>query len=964
MTEKKRGVQGRETLFGFRVTGERESRELGGRGVYLLHEATGARLFWLDNGAENKTFSIGFRTLPEDDTGVFHILEHSVLCGSRRYPVREPFVELLKGSMSTFLNAMTFPDMTLYPVSSRNDRDLLNLVQVYLDAVFAPRCLEDENIFRQEGWHIDTDGEGRPEYRGVVLGEMKGAMSDVDNLMERQIAKQLFPDTSYGFHSGGDPEHIPDLTFEEFRRQYRRHYHPSNAWVYLDGSVPVEQLLPLLESYFSRYPRLETLPQFAWQAPVASEETIYYELGPDESPENRSHYTRARICGAWRDVAENEARAIVCDVLAGTNEAPLKRAILEKGLAEDFSLTIDETGLQSFITLHADNVTDGQEAAIDAVVREVGETVARTGIDHEAAEATLNRMIFAFREEEEPQGIGRCIRAMGGWIFGGDPLDELESEALLKQLRGMISDGRLDALAADMLLNREHMAVLHTRPSRTVGEERRARESRRLQAITSGWTPEERRRNETLCRELNRWQAEPDSPEALATLPRLTRKDADVSFPWVETQDTAVRGARVLAHRVNCGGVTHVRASFLLTDCTLDQVPVMASAASLLGRLPTRDKDAWTLQQQLKRYTGRFGVTVSHYSRAEEREYCTPCVTAYISALNENLPQALALLAEVLTRTRFDATDRITEYIRQAELNTRQKVLSAGHLIATCRVMSGYSAEGALRETLDGATGVALVHRLAADPDKAAELLRGGARRLAETTVCRKRAVVTVVSDGPVDLGPLLDALPEGTPAPDRAAYALPAPPATGFAVPAQVGFSAQGYSLNELGLRFRGPMWLAAGILSLNYLWNQVRVQGGAYGAGLSIDRAGNVTTFSFRDPTPGRSLEVNKGLARAIRAFVDSGEELDRYIISALNELNPLLSPRDKGMLASMWYLTGYTREMAEETRKRVLNATAQELADCASWLEALAEKGRVCVVGPREMLESCLGLEIETL
>ncbi len=315
-------------INGFSVKEIRESAELRGKTVLLEHDRTGAQVFWVDNQAENMVFSITFRTLPEDSTGVFHILEHSVLCGSEKYPVKEPFVELLKSSMNTFLNALTFQDMTMYPVSSRNPRDLLNLTGVYLDAVFAPKVLTDRRRFCQEGWHIDRNENGDPVYKGVVFNEMKGAMSDTDTLIERRIMQQMFPDTCYGFNSGGDPEEIPSLTYERFCEQYRRYYHPSNALIYLDGAVPMEEMLALIASYLERYDRQEEVPAYRYQTPVGSEDTIYYELGQEEQEENRGHLTLARISGTWKNRADNMALGIICDVLTGNNEALLKRAAL------------------------------------------------------------------------------------------------------------------------------------------------------------------------------------------------------------------------------------------------------------------------------------------------------------------------------------------------------------------------------------------------------------------------------------------------------------------------------------------------------------------------------------------------------------------------------------------------------------------------------------------------------------
>ncbi|MBP3721307.1 MAG: insulinase family protein, partial [Clostridia bacterium] len=427
-----------EQKYGFRVTRIRSSEELGGDLSEMEHEKTGARLSWLSNGLENKTFSVAFRTLPEDNTGVFHILEHSVLCGSEKYPVREPFVELLKGSMNTFLNAMTFPDMTMYPVASRNNRDLLNLTEVYLDAVFRPRMMTDERIFRQEGWHIEPDESGKYIYKGVVFNEMKGAMSDVGDVGERELSRVLFPDTGYGFNSGGDPEAIPTLTWEKYRQTYLRHYHPSNAWIYLDGDVPMDEMLPLIASYLDTYEREEDLPAFTLQTPVSARREIAYELGQEEDAENRGHLYLARIFGSWRDKTRNMAASVIGDVLTGTNDAPLKRLILEKQLAQNISLSVDDSALQSVVGIHAENVTDGREEELLETVAAFADRLEKEGLDPEAVEASLNRFAFSLKEEDEPQGIERAVRVMSSWLYDGDPLFALENDAQLSELREML----------------------------------------------------------------------------------------------------------------------------------------------------------------------------------------------------------------------------------------------------------------------------------------------------------------------------------------------------------------------------------------------------------------------------------------------------------------------------------------------------------------------------------------------
>ena len=953
-----------KNVSGFTVKEIRASSELHGRTVLLEHEKTGAGLFWVDNKAENMVFSITFRTLPEDNTGVFHILEHSVLCGSEKYPVKEPFVELLKSSMNTYLNALTFQDMTMYPVASRNPRDLMNLTGVYLDAVFAPIVIRDRKRFCQEGWHIDRDENGSPVFKGVVLNEMKGAMSDTDTLIDKQIMRQLFPDTCYGFDSGGDPEEIPGLTYEHFCEQYRRYYHPSNALIYLDGAVPMEEMLPLVGSYLDRYERRPELPEHKLQIPTGSEKTIRYELGQDEPEKNRGHLTIARITGTWKDRTDNMARGIICDVLTGSNEAPLKRAALERGLAEDLSVSVDDTVLQSWITIHADNVTDGCEPELLELLQETGGKILREGLDRQALEASLNRMVYLLREDEEPQGIGRCIRCVGNWIYGENPTDALETGNAVQELKTYLDNGRFNELAADMLLNRENRVTLHTLPSRTLGEEKRREEENRLRRITEAWTAAEKQENASLIESIERWQNTPDSPEKLKTLPKLSKTDADIAPEWVDTEVHYCGNVPVMVHCLNCNGVIHLRAYFALTDYSLEELTKLSQLTGLLGRLPTAKHDALTLQQEIKRWTGSVGFAIITRAEAGQEETCTPYLAASASALEESAGQAWDLLAEILTSTRFEDTDKMTEMFRQNELGARQRILGAGHLIGVKNALSHFSAEGAVRNALDGDMAAAYIHQLARKPEKEMPKLLRLSERLMRETLCRRRMTVGITSTEHVLPDALIEAFPEGTDIPRTCAYRMESPLAAGFRIPAQTGFMARGYRLSQAGKQFEGSMWLAASILSLEYLWNRVRVQGGAYGAGLQIDRAGNIYSWSYRDPTPEKTLEADCGAAGYLREFADREEDLDQYIISALNELNPLLSPRDKGALADGRYMNGYTREEAERIRRDILHAVPEDLKRCADCLEHFSREGAICVVANRAILKNCKGLKVKDL
>ena len=950
-----------QLIHGFRVQRAEESRDPMGDLFQMEHERTGARLFFLDNGEENMVFSISFRTLPQDSTGVFHILEHSVLCGSEKYPMKEPFVELLKSSMNTFLNAMTFPDMTMFPVASRNPRDLMNLTGVYLDAVFAPAAIKDRKRFCQEGWHIDRDEEGNPEYRGVVYNEMKGAMSETDSLIEHELVSMLFPDHYNGFNSGGDPDQITDLTYEEYKRQYERCYHPSNAWVYLDGAVPMEEMLPLLNEYFSSYNKRDINPEFSFRMPKGSERTIFYELGQEEEPENRGYLTIARITGTWQDRAENMARAIVADVLTGSNEAPLKRAILERNLARDLNLTVDDTGLQSWVGIHAEHVTDGKENEILQLLEETGKQISQTGLDRDAVEASLNRAVFHLREEEEPQGIGRCIRSMGTWLYGGDPAEALESGKLIGTLKAWLSDGTFDRFAVDMLLNRENAAVLHTLPSATLGEERREKEAIKVRRALENMTEEERAETERLREEIENWQQTPDREEDLATLPLLRREDADIEPEWIETENKLINGVPVMIHRIPCNGVVHLRAYFLLTDLTLEELTKISLFVGMLGKLPTRKFSALRLQQEIRRCTGSLGFTVSSRAKAGEDNCCTPCLIAYVSALEEYAAEAQELLAEILCNTVIEEQEeKITEIMIQNEIGARERIVSAGHLVAVKKSLSCFSADGTVQNALDGDRAVRYIHSFATDPGGEMPSFLETAEKVLHKAVCRDRLTLSVTSGN--DLLPeiLAHSFPKGSSVPESGSWQEPDDGINGFRIPARIGFAARGYRLNRCGLAFTGTMWLACSILTLGHYWNKVRVQGGAYGAGIQIDRMGNLFSYSFRDPTPSKTLLTDGGAAAFLRDFAKTEKNPDRYIISALNELNPLLSARDKGLLADIRIFTGYTREINERTRREILNTTPEQLADCGEWLNIFAREGRACIVAHEEALRQC-GCEV---
>ena len=946
-----------QKLHGFTVTRVREVAELNGSFVEMTHDKTGAELCWMDNGETNKLFCVGFKTLPEDSTGVFHILEHSVLCGSAKYPVREPFVELMKSSMSTFLNAMTFPDKTIYPISSRNEQDYMNLTEVYLDAVFAPRIFENPSIFYQEGWHVElTDADATPTYKGVVFNEMKGAMSSVDEVAIQGMLGLVYPDTCYGYNSGGDPKHIPDLTYEQFLNSYRRFYHPSNSRIFLDGAVPLDRVLTMIDGYLSRWERSEEKHDIALQQPKAGEATVYYEIGAEEPEENRAQLVLAKIVGSWRDVNKLYATQVLIDVLTGSNEAPLKRAVLSAGLAQDMVMMVDDSTQQPTMGLQFKNTDDSRSDDIRQIVRETVKGLVDGGLDRAMVEASVNRLAFQLREPHEPQGLIRAINSYQAWLYGGDPITYLVHDDVIAHLYALLDNGGYEKLLSELLLDETGLCVLHTLPSKTLGEELRRDEAARLERIADGWSAEDKAAVLELNKTLAAWQQTPDTPEQLATLPVLDLSEVSPDPMRTETEITTVDGVTVLQHRAACHGITHLNYYFTLTDCSLEELSRLKLLGRLLGTLPTAKHDAAALQQEIKSTIGSLSFDVNVTARVEDTENCTPRLVVNCSVLEDKLPKAAALVREILTETRFDEPERVKEIILQQDQMLKQMGIEAGNRLASVEALSHFTAAGAVQEALTGHRHTLMVHDFAANFDAQFDAFAALAKVKLAVAVCRARMTLSVTAAQPVDVSGVIAAYPMGEAVAPTAQYAAEGPMKNGIRIPAQIGYAAMATHLSRLGMTYDGGMQVAATIVGLSYLWNVVRVQGGAYGVHGRIGRNGEVSVSSFRDPTPGRTLGAYRGMAEFLRSFVESGEPLDKFIISTISNTEPLLSPRQVGQTADNSYFSGMTWDKQAAERRQMLATTPEKLLGWCKLYEKLAGDAAVCVVAHEDALEAC--------
>lgn len=944
-----------QKLYGFEVTRVQPMPKDGEVFYELRHIKSGAKLAWMKNSEENKLFSIAFKTIPSDDTGVFHILEHTVLNGSKKYPVKEPFVELLKSSMQTFLNAMTFPDKTVFPVSSRNDTDFLNLTKVYLDAVFQPAIYENPYIFQQEGWHYELRSENEsPVYKGVVFNEMKGAMSSVFAVNEREMNRLLFPDNCYRFVSGGDPISIPDLTYENYLNNHRKFYSPSNAYIYLDGPVNAQAVLKLLdEEYLSVNKESEDAFEIPMQVAIEPVEAVrYYEISPEEPMENRTYLSLGKVIATWQEREKQFAASVLCETLVGSNDAPLKRALLNTGLCWDVSMNIVDGIAQPYMMLCVQNTDYEHKDSLCAVIHDTVKEIISKGIDREALCATIDNLELRFREGFEPKGLERNLSALSVWLYGGDPLTYIGFENVFAFLREMLSTDYYEKLLHEMLIDKAGQATLHMLPSQTLGQEQRSAEAKRLHSIKENWSAVQLQKILRDNERLDEWQYSENTPEQLAKLPRLELSEVSLKPERIITHEIMQDGIRVLYHPSRAKGIAYLNFYFSIGDCTKEDLSKMAVMTNLLGQLPTRNYTSEALQQKIRSLFGNFAFSVEAFSR--DTESCKPWFAIKTSFLEQNLSDALALLAEILTETDFKQPDSIREILLQCQDNFRQSIIEDGHLFAIRRALARFSAENTVKELTFGFDAYECLKDLIKRYDENIDCLVKDWTAICSRIFCTERLTIGMTSEQMLPLTALQSCLEKGEECEENFSCRFNADYNEGIAIPAGVSYTATGLNINKSELDI-SAMRVISTIMSFDYLWNNIRVKGGAYGAGMSVGYNGNIFLYSYRDPSVTNSLNIYRKANEYLKHFCESGERIDNYIISTIAGQEPLRTDSERGVLADELFFRGVTYENLRGERQRMLSLRSEDLAACCNLLERIAD-GAICVIGNEDALTAC--------
>lgn len=920
----------------------------------MVHIKTGAGLCWLKRDDINKTFSITFKTIPENDTGVFHIIEHTVLNGSKKYPVREPFVELLKSSLQTFLNAFTYPDKTMYPVSSRNEKDFMNLMSVYMDAVFHPAIYSNKNIFYQEGWHYEIrDREEDPVYKGVVLNEMKGAFSSVDEAMVDEFNRMLFPENCYKYVSGGDPKHIPDLTYEKYIETHKRFYHPSNARVFLDGDLDIETVTKFIDSeYFSQYEKEEfdfTIPTQSITS--AAHNTVHYEISEEEDLSDKTQIGFAKIVSTFDNVEKNVGWAVLSNVLTDNNEAPLKKAILEKGLGEDVELDLYDGIQQPWAILCVRNTNEEKFDEIKTTLQNVAKELITNGLNHEDIKAELNQMEFRYREKHEPAGVMYAQRAMESWLYGGDPADSLSIGYIFDELRKKADEGFFESLLEEFLLDEEHLSTLISIPDPTLGIKRNEEEKKRLLKAKASWG-DEIENYIALNKELDTWQATPDSKEVLDTLPKLSLKDVkDTPEPVLhETQE--YKHIPELIYPEEETGIVYMNFYFNMAGVKLKDVSSVGFFSLLLSNLPTQKKNLLELQAALKKYVGSMHFFIDCFTPDRDGTACYPVIGVSISVLKQNVQMALELVQEVMQETVFDK-EMILDLLKQDNEDFRQSMIMNGHSLAMRRVSAHLSAEGVFREAVGGFESNKWEKSLEENFDTWIDGFVEDCKMYREVLFSKARATVSFSgSSNKENVEAFLDTLSDVEATRAKVHYPLLQGQKECILIPAGIAYSAYGSTLRSVGVEWTAEMTVASHILTYDWLWNEVRVKGGAYGTGFSSNPNGNFACFSFRDPSPIQSKKAFERCGSFLQNFEEEG--LDQYIIGSIAGAEPLIVPSQKIRVEDGRYFAGITYEERCENRKKILHLTRETLQKIGEPFEKGMNQAISVIVAGKDVIE----------
>lgn len=944
--------------YGFKLEEEYEIKEIQSTARLFIHEKSGAKLLQLENNDDNKVFSIGFRTPPWNSTGVPHIIEHSVLSGSRKYRTKEPFMDMLKGSLQTFINAMTFSDKTLYPVASRNDKDFFNLMDVYLDAVFYPRIYEEPKIFMQEGWHYEIFNKEDPiVYKGVVYNEMKGAYSSPETILDDEISKSLYPDTCYKYSSGGNPDVIPELTYEEFLDFHKRFYHPSNSYIYVYGNGNIEKYLEHIDKdYLSNFDKKDIDSHIDMQKPFQKRKEVlaYYPILKDEDDENRSYLSLNFVLGENTNPETYLMTDILRLMLIELEGAPIKKALLQEKIGEDvFSINVG--GIQPGFGIVAKNTSSDKKETFENIVFDALKKLVEKGIDKKLIEASINIMEYNLREAGNfpTKGLLYNIQSMDSWLYDGSPTAHLQYEDTINKLRKNIGTGYFEKFIEERLIKNPHSSMVIVEPKKGLKEEKDKALKEKLAKFKESLTDEEIEYLIKQNEELKKMQLSDDTPEAKATIPKLSISDVDKKAEIIPQEIIKFEESTLLFHDIFTSKIAYVDFYFDTSVIDEDLIPYISLLAGILGKIDTQVRDYSELANDIYIYTGGINFDANVYIEKDNNEIFYPKFIIRGKAIGNNIYKMMELINEILTQSKIEDKNRIKELIQQIKSRIEMNIFNMGNVFTSLRVNSYFSPSMKYAEKLKGLDYYWFISHIIEEFNNNSQKILDNLNKVYNDIFNINNLIISFTGDKE-DLNLVKKSLPIITNnlnkeklTPKKFNF-IEQKSNEGILSSANIQYVSKGYNFKKLGYEYSGNMNVLATILNVDYLHNRIRAQGGAYGAGISIDRTGHLTTYSYMDPNLKESIDAYNNMGEYIRNLNIDESELSNYIIGTISRLDPAMTPHGKGQLATSRYISNITQKDIQKTRDEVLNTKLEDIKAYASLLEDTMKENYLCVLG----------------
>lgn len=959
-------------LAEYEILDEHRVEDVQSDGFILRHKKSGARIAILSNNDDNKVFYIGFRTPPEDETGVPHIIEHTTLCGSKKFPVKDPFIELAKGSLNTFLNAMTYPDKTVYPIASCNDQDFKNLMDVYLDAVFNPNITKYEEIFKQEGWHYELTGkDDELKINGVVYNEMKGAYSSPDEVLSSQIYRSLFPDNTYSKDSGGNPEYIPKLTYEAYLDFYHKYYHPSNSYIYLYGDMDVVERLEWLDKeYLSLYDYKKVNSEINKQPAFDKIKNVeaQYSITMDDSQENKTYLSYNRVVGDTLDEMLYQAFDVLDYALVSSPGAPVKQALIDAGIGDDVYGSYDAGILQPVFSFVAKNANASQADEFESIIENTLKEVVKTGINKEALLAGINSSEFKFREADFgqfPKGLLFGLNCLDSWLFDDmKPFIHLECLGTFAKLRKAVDTDYFEKLIQEYLLDNTHGSSVTVKPKRGLGNEREEALAKELSDYKASLSDEEIKKLIEDTEHLKKYQEEPSSDEDLRKLPMLTRADMKKNaMPFSNIEDELL-DVKVVRHDIESNGIDYISFLFDAGDFAQSELGYLGFFTNALGLVSTEKYSYTDLANATNIYTGGISTGTASHPDIKDRNNFVFKFEVKLKVLEKNIDKALELMEQMLLTSDFTDTKRLGELVAQIKARLQANLSSSGHLVAAMRSMSSFSRYALYQDELKGIAFYRSICHIEKELSESPKSVSDKLAAIAKKLFARNRMLISFTGNN--------EAYGNAKPSLEKVIAGFDKMSAIGnqaevhfntakeaFIDASQIQYVAKTGDFICEGYEYIGALRLLRIILSYDYLWINVRVKGGAYGCMNTFLRSGESYFVSYRDPNLSDTLDVYDRIPEYIKSFSPDERDMTKYIIGTFSALDTPMNPEAKGSRSLSAYLEGITYEQIQKERNEILNAQPEDIRRLADLVEAVLKKDSICVIGNENMIKESAGL-----